>query len=138
MGSSSKTCACRRSTALYEITRDSEITYSSSDGRYIIVGDMIDVDNDSNLSETRRRSIRSRMLETVPESEMLVFSPKEPKYTITVFTDIDCSYCRRLHSQMARIQPPRHPGALSVLSAQRSQHRFVAQGRSCLVLVESQ
>ena len=86
---------------LYEITRDSEITYSSSDGRYIIVGDMIDVDSDSNLSETRRRGIRSRMLETVPESEMLVFSPKEPKYTITVFTDIDCSYCRRLHSQMA-------------------------------------
>ena len=32
---------------------------------------------------------------------MLVFSPKDPKYTITVFTDIDCGYCRRLHSQIA-------------------------------------
>ena len=32
---------------------------------------------------------------------MLVFSPKDPKYTITVFTDIDCGYCRKLHSQMA-------------------------------------
>jgi len=86
---------------VYEITRGSDITYSSSDGRYVIVGDMIDVDNDSNLTETRRRGIRARMIETVPESEMLVFSPKDPKYTITVFTDIDCSYCRRLHSQMA-------------------------------------
>jgi thiol:disulfide interchange protein DsbC len=88
-------------TGLYEITRGSEITYSSSDGRYMIVGDMIDVDTDNNISETRRRGIRARMIETVPESEMLVFSPKEPKYTITVFTDIDCGYCRRLHSQMA-------------------------------------
>ena len=88
-------------TGLYEITRDSVISYSSSDGRYIIVGDMIDVDNDANLSETRRRGIRSRMIETVPESEMVVFSPKETKYTITVFTDIDCAYCRRLHSQIA-------------------------------------
>ena len=36
-----------------------------------------------------------------PKREMLVFSPKNPKYTITVFTDIDCGYCRRLHSQIA-------------------------------------
>jgi thiol:disulfide interchange protein DsbC len=32
---------------------------------------------------------------------MLVFSPKNPKYTITVFTDIDCGYCRKLHAQIA-------------------------------------
>jgi thiol:disulfide interchange protein DsbC len=86
---------------VYEITRGSEISYVSADGRYAIVGDMIDVDSDANLSENRRRTIRTRMLETVPESEMLVFSPKDPKYTITVFTDIDCGYCRRLHSQIA-------------------------------------
>ena len=40
-------------------------------------------------------------IDAVPENEMLVFSPKTPKYTITVFTDIDCGYCRRLHSQIA-------------------------------------
>src|SRR5262245_49103883 len=88
-------------TGLYEIQRGSNINYASSDGRFIIVGDMIDVDNDANLTETRRRGIRAGILETVPESEMVVFSPKDPKYTITVFTDIDCGYCRRLHSQIA-------------------------------------
>jgi thiol:disulfide interchange protein DsbC len=86
---------------VFEVTRGSDITYVSTDGRYAIVGDMIDVDSDANLSENRRRIIRTRMLETVPENEMLVFSPKAPKYTITVFTDIDCGYCRRLHSQIA-------------------------------------
>ena len=86
---------------VYEVTRGSEISYVSTDGRYAIVGDMIDVDSDANLSENRRRAIRTRMLDTVPENEMLVFSPKDPKYTITVFTDIDCGYCRRLHSQIA-------------------------------------
>ena len=88
-------------TGVYEIARGSQIGYASSDGRYVILGDMIDVDSDSNISETRRRSIRARLIETVPESEMLVYSPKDPKYTVTVFTDIDCGYCRRLHSQMA-------------------------------------
>ena len=86
---------------IYEITRGSEVSYTTSDGRYVIFGDMFDIDNDQNLSENRRRTIRQRLIETVPESEMLVFSPKNPKYTITVFTDIDCGYCRRLHSQIA-------------------------------------
>jgi thiol:disulfide interchange protein DsbC len=86
---------------IYEITRGSEISYTSSDGRYVILGDMVDIDSDANLSENRRRTIRQRLIDTVPESEMLVFSPKTPKYTITVFTDIDCGYCRKLHSQIA-------------------------------------
>ena len=86
---------------IFEITRGSDISYSSSDGRYVIIGDLIDLDSDANLTENRRRGIRNRMLEAVPEAEMLVFSPKNPKYTITVFTDIDCGYCRRLHEQMA-------------------------------------
>ena len=75
---------------VYEITRGSEISYVSSDGRYVILGDMVDVDNDANLSENRRRVIRQRLIDTVPESEMVVFSPKNPKYTVTVFTDVDC------------------------------------------------
>ena len=86
---------------VFEITRGSEISYASSDGRYVILGDMIDIDSDANLSETRRRAISSRILDGIPDSEMVVFSPKDPKYTITVFTDIDCGYCRRLHSQIA-------------------------------------
>jgi thiol:disulfide interchange protein DsbC len=86
---------------LYEITRGSQISYSTADARYVIFGDMIDVDKDSNITETRRRTIRTRLIDSVPESEMLVYSPKNPKYTITVFTDIDCGYCRKLHSQIA-------------------------------------
>jgi thiol:disulfide interchange protein DsbC len=86
---------------VYEVTKDADISYLSADGRYAILGDLIDLDTDANISENRRRGIRARMIDTVPESEMLVFSPKDPKYTITVFTDIDCGYCRRLHSQIA-------------------------------------
>jgi thiol:disulfide interchange protein DsbC len=87
---------------VYEVTRDADISYVSADGRYAILGDLIDLDSDGNISESRRRGLRARMIANVPESEMVVFAPKEPaKYTITVFTDIDCGYCRRLHSQIA-------------------------------------
>jgi thiol:disulfide interchange protein DsbC len=86
---------------VYEIQHGSELSYASADGKYVIFGDLWDLDSDSNVSESRRRAIRLRMIESVPESEMLIFSPKDPKYTITVFTDVDCGYCRRLHSQIA-------------------------------------
>jgi thiol:disulfide interchange protein DsbC len=86
---------------VYEVTHGSDISYISGDGRYAILGDLVDLDSDVNLSEGRRRGIRARIIEAVPESEMVVYSPKDPKYTITVFTDIDCGYCRRLHSQIA-------------------------------------
>src|SRR5207244_5242287 len=42
-----------------------------------------------------------KLISDVPESEMLVFGPQNPKYTVTVFTDVDCAYCRQLHSQIA-------------------------------------
>jgi thiol:disulfide interchange protein DsbC len=41
------------------------------------------------------------MLAKVPESEMLVFGPASATHTITVFTDIDCPWCRQMHSQIA-------------------------------------
>jgi thiol:disulfide interchange protein DsbC len=88
-------------TGLYEIAKGSQIGYASGDARYVILGDLIDLDADANLSENRRRSIRTRLLETVPESEMLVYGAKTAPYTLTIFTDIDCGYCRKLHSQMA-------------------------------------
>jgi thiol:disulfide interchange protein DsbC len=86
---------------LYEISHGAEISYVTGDGKYAIAGDMIDLDSNANLSESRRRGIRARMISSIPDSEMVVYSPKDPKYTVTVFTDIDCGYCRRLHSQMA-------------------------------------
>ncbi len=86
---------------IYEISHGADISYVTGDGKYAIAGDMIDLDSNSNLSESRRRAIRARMISSIPDSEMVVYSPKDPKYTVTVFTDIDCGYCRRLHSQMA-------------------------------------
>ncbi len=56
----------------------------------------------ANLSDTRRRELRLALINAVPESSMVVFAPAAaPKYTVTVFTDVDCQYCRALHKQIA-------------------------------------
>jgi len=87
---------------VYELARGTEIAYVSDDGKYAIAGDLFELATDRNITETTRRAERVKMISAVPESQMVVFSPKEaPKYTISVFTDVDCTYCRKLHSQIA-------------------------------------
>jgi thiol:disulfide interchange protein DsbC len=86
---------------IYELTRGSEIAYVTTDGKYAISGDLFDVPKNVDLTEDHRRDLRMKELGAIPESDMVVFGPKDPKYTITVFTDVDCAYCRMLHSQIA-------------------------------------
>lgn len=86
---------------IYELTRGSEIVYVSADGKYALTGDLVELATNNNLTEEHRRELRVKAISAFPESEMLIFGPKDPKYTVTVFTDVDCPYCRKLHSQMA-------------------------------------
>jgi thiol:disulfide interchange protein DsbC len=86
---------------IYEMTRGTEIAYVTADAKYAIAGDLYEMASSVNLTENARRSERVKLLASVPESQMVVFSPKDPKYTVSVFTDVDCGYCRKLHSQIA-------------------------------------
>jgi thiol:disulfide interchange protein DsbC len=86
---------------IYEMTRGSEVAYVTTDGKYAISGDLFDIAKNDNLTEAHRRELRMKQIDTIPESDMVVFAPKDPKYTVTVFTDVDCAYCRQLHSQIA-------------------------------------
>src|SRR3546814_3113795 len=40
------------------------------------------------------------LLKTIPVSDRIVFAPKDPRYTVAVFTDVECGFCRKLHSQI--------------------------------------
>jgi thiol:disulfide interchange protein DsbC len=86
---------------IYEYTHGVEIAYVTADGKYAFTGDLVDLGTNANITEQHRRELRAKAIASFPESEMLVFGPKDPKYTVTVFTDVDCPYCRKLHSQMA-------------------------------------
>lgn len=54
------------------------------------------------MTENRRGELRGKAIDAIGENNMVVFSPEGPvKHTVTVFTDIDCGYCRKLHTQMS-------------------------------------
>jgi len=87
---------------LYEVISGTQIMYMTKDARYIFDGDMYDMALRKNLTEEARSGIRLAALDKLGEENMLVYRPKgEVKHTITVFTDIYCPYCRRLHEEMS-------------------------------------
>ena len=84
----------------YTVRRGAIVAYISADGRYLLQGDLIDLENQVNLSEASRNEARMEMMSGMSDKQMIVFAPDDPAHTISVFTDIDCTYCRRLHSQI--------------------------------------
>jgi thiol:disulfide interchange protein DsbC len=85
---------------IYELLRGTDAAYVSPDGKYAILGDLYETGTNNDLTENRRRDQRLKMLAAIPEAQMVVFGPENAKHTITVFTDMDCAYCRKLHSQI--------------------------------------
>jgi thiol:disulfide interchange protein DsbC len=88
---------------LYEVTMGGLIAYVSADGKYLVSGNIYDLDSEVNLTASRRNSARAKALAAAREDQMIIFSPDKPKMTVTVFTDVDCGYCQKFHSHMAEM-----------------------------------
>jgi len=84
----------------YTVHKGSIVAYVSADGRYLLQGDLIDLDQQVNLSERSRTDARRDLMSTISDEEVILFSPANVRHSVTVFTDVDCTYCRKLHSQI--------------------------------------
>jgi thiol:disulfide interchange protein DsbC len=85
---------------LYEVMVGPKLFYVSEDGNYLIQGSLIDIKAKEDLTEPRLAEARVGALNKVGLDKMIVFKPKIAKHNVFVFTDIDCGYCRKLHSEI--------------------------------------
>jgi thiol:disulfide interchange protein DsbC len=85
---------------IYQVIIGGQVIYMTPDARYMIDGNLIDLSTRRNYSEEAMSGIRLSQIEKLGEDKMVVYTPETIKHTITVVTDIDCPYCRRLHNEM--------------------------------------
>ena len=85
---------------IYQVIIGGQVIYMTQDARYMIDGNLIDLSTKKNYTEEAMSVIRLGQIEKLGEDKMVVYTPETIKHTITVITDIDCPYCRRLHSEM--------------------------------------
>ena len=85
---------------IMQVQINSDIVYVSSDGQYLIQGQIMDIDTRMNITDHAKSGIRQGLLSDLNADEQISFAPEKAKYDLLVFTDIDCGYCRKLHNQM--------------------------------------
>ena len=88
---------------LYEMVFGARVAYVSADGQYMLMGELIDLDSRRNLTTMRRAGLILKSIDALGEANMIVLGPAKPKRTLTVFTDVDCPYCARLHNEVPKL-----------------------------------
>ncbi|MBA1277170.1 MULTISPECIES: thioredoxin fold domain-containing protein [Pseudomonadaceae] len=79
--------------------------YASADGQFIIQGYLFQFKDGQarNLTEQAQSQSVAAAIDAIPLNEMVIFAPEKPKTHITVFTDTDCGYCQKLHSEVPEL-----------------------------------
>jgi len=88
---------------LFEVEVGSDVFYATKDGRYVVLGNLIDTSTRTSLTDARRRELVSARLAKLDPNQMIVIGPDKPKRTLTVFTDVDCPWCARLHKDVPEL-----------------------------------
>lgn len=86
----------------YEVVLGGEIVYVSADTKFLFTGSLWDLSAKKDLTDERKSKLRKVALDQVGDDKRIRYAAKNPRHTVTVYTDIDCGYCRRLHQQMAQ------------------------------------
>ena len=86
---------------LFQIRKGAMFGYVTADGRFLVQGDMVDIISGEEVTENQRALSRVAVLKQFGPDATIDFLPPNPKYIVTVFTDIDCGYCRKMHNDMA-------------------------------------
>ncbi|SFD22231.1 thiol:disulfide interchange protein DsbC [Thiohalospira halophila DSM 15071] len=85
---------------ILEVVVDEEVLYITEGGRYIFAGDLLDVEERRNLSEAARGRGRAEQVARLDDEGLITYPAEDERHRVTVFTDIDCPYCQRLHEQI--------------------------------------
>ncbi|MFC4259532.1 thioredoxin fold domain-containing protein [Marinobacter lacisalsi] len=92
---------------LYEVrTNNRDMIYATEDGEYLIAGELMQLTDEGvvNVTEQARSGDRAKTMEAFGDDGVIAFKAAgEEKAVVSVFTDIDCPYCRKLHDEMGRI-----------------------------------
>ncbi len=86
-----------------EVVVSGQVLYVTDDGQYLMQSQPYDIGKRALATSEGLLAYRRKLLASLPHSDRIVFAPPNAKYTISVFTDIECGYCRKLHQDIAEL-----------------------------------
>ena len=88
---------------VFQVEVQGSFYYAYVDGDHILFGDLLNTKDKVNLGQEQKAKRISDTIASVSTEKMIVYGPKDAKRHITVFTDIDCGYCRKLHQEVPQL-----------------------------------
>jgi len=88
---------------LLEARVGNNTVFVTQTGDYMLIGDLVDLKTQRNLSAEQRSKEVLNKVNAVSESNMIIFAPERTLRTLTVFTDVDCPYCGKLHREVPEL-----------------------------------
>lgn len=95
----------------YQVFYAGEVLYVKEDGQFLFTGDLLELAENAPINHSemavaalsaKQAPMRKEVLASMNENDMVVFKAEKEKHVITVFTDVDCTYCRKLHQQIGK------------------------------------
>ena len=84
----------------HEIIINNQIYYATNDGKYLIVGNVINLDTKESITENTKMKQRLAVIESIDPNNMIIYKPQKSNHIMTVFTDSSCPYCQKLHNEI--------------------------------------
>lgn len=86
-----------------EVVVSGQVLYVSDDGKYLMQSQPYDIQAKALVNSEGLLAYRRGLLEKANHGDRIVFAAPNAKHTISVFTDIECGYCRKLHQDVAEL-----------------------------------
>lgn len=86
--------------SFFEILIGEQIFYLTSDLNYLLAGNIIELESGINLTQQKIENFRLSVLKTLDKKDTIIYQPKKIDHIITVFTDVSCPYCKKLHNEI--------------------------------------
>ncbi|MDH3634824.1 MAG: DsbC family protein [Gammaproteobacteria bacterium] len=90
---------------VYQTRFGNKFAYLIEGGRYVFIGDLVDLKMARNMTEMSRRDLIVQELASFDQSKQIVFpAVNEELAVLNVFTDTSCGYCQQLHKEVKYLQ----------------------------------
>jgi thiol:disulfide interchange protein DsbC len=92
---------------IFEVIAGNRVLYVGIKDEFVLIGNLFDTAQGVNVGEQKQnevaRNIAKQEIGESPVEDMVVFKGDETRRHITVFTDVECGYCRRLHLEVPEL-----------------------------------
>ncbi len=88
---------------LYEVLIDGELVYSSADGKYLVMGNIIELATRRNLTAVRMEKLNAVKWNTLPLDKAIKEVRGDGSRKLVVFSDADCPFCKKLEPEIEKL-----------------------------------